>query len=209
MKRITPPASAPSASRTSLRTLRRRSSNCPRNLAPAIRAPRSRETRRCPLRASGTSPATIRWASSSAMAVLPTPGSPIRTGLFLPRRESTCIRRRISVSRPITGSRSPARAAAVRSRPNCSRAVGSCSSLRPFSGAAGSLGGVLRTEGRWGAAGSTTGAGGALGAGAGRGPARRRSSGVSPCCCRRAPAMRRSSSRAAKRWGTSMKREPH
>ena len=51
------------------------------------------------------------------MAVLPTPGSPISTGLFLVRRESTCMTRRISSSRPITGSSLPARASSVRSRP--------------------------------------------------------------------------------------------
>ena len=56
---------------------------------------------------SGTSPLTIRWASPSTMAVLPTPGSPISTGLFLVRRDSTCITRRISSSRPITGSSFP------------------------------------------------------------------------------------------------------
>jgi hypothetical protein len=39
----------------------------------------------------------MRWASSSATAVLPTPGSPISTGLFLLRRDSTWIRRRISL----------------------------------------------------------------------------------------------------------------
>ena len=37
------------------------------------------------------------------MAVLPTPGSPIRTGLFLVRRLSTWMTRRISSSRPMTG----------------------------------------------------------------------------------------------------------
>ena len=37
-------------------------------------------------RLSGTSPETIRWARPSTIAVLPTPGSPIRTGLFLVRR---------------------------------------------------------------------------------------------------------------------------
>ncbi len=31
------------------------------------------------------------------------PGSPIRTGLFFVRRESTCMTRRISLSRPMTG----------------------------------------------------------------------------------------------------------
>ena len=42
---------------------------------------------------------------SSTTAVFPTPGSPMRTGLFLVRRDSTCTTRRISASRPITGSR--------------------------------------------------------------------------------------------------------
>jgi hypothetical protein len=52
----------------------------------------------------------------STIAVLPTPGSPMSTGLFLVRRESTCITRRISSSRPMTGSSLPLRAASVRSR---------------------------------------------------------------------------------------------
>ena len=50
------------------------------------------------------------------MAVLPTPGSPISTGLFLVRRASTWMVRRISSSRPITGSSLPSRASAVTSR---------------------------------------------------------------------------------------------
>ena len=44
------------------------------------------------------------------MAVLPTPGSPMSTGLFLVRRLSTWMTRRISSSRPMTGSSLPARA---------------------------------------------------------------------------------------------------
>ena len=59
------------------------------------------------LRPSGTSPRMIRWASPSTMAVLPTPGSPISTGLFLVRRDSTWMTRRISSSRPMTGSSLP------------------------------------------------------------------------------------------------------
>ena len=118
MNRIT----APSASLISFRTALRRSSNSPRNFAPAMIAPRSSETTRLSLSDSGTSPRTIRWARPSAIAVLPTPGSPIRTGLFFVRRESTCMTRRISSSRPTTGSSLPARASAVRSRPYFSRA---------------------------------------------------------------------------------------
>ena len=64
------------------------------------------------------SPETIRCARPSTIAVLPTPGSPISTGLFLVRRERTWITRRISSSRPMTGSSLPSSAACVRSRPN-------------------------------------------------------------------------------------------
>jgi hypothetical protein len=45
------------------------------------------------------------------------PGSPINTGLFLVRLASTWTTRRISASRPITGSSLPSRAMAVRSTP--------------------------------------------------------------------------------------------
>ena len=112
----------PSASRISLRTAFSRSSNSPRYFAPATIALRSSETSRRPLSESGTSPATRRWASPSTTAVLPTPGSPIRTGLFFVRRARTWTTRRISVSRPITGSSLPARATAVMSTPYWSRA---------------------------------------------------------------------------------------
>ena len=68
------------------------------------------------LRLSGTSPCTMRCASPSTIAVLPTPGSPISTGLFLVRRDSTWMVRLISSSRPITGSSLPLAAASVKSR---------------------------------------------------------------------------------------------
>ena len=51
----------------------------------------------------------MRWARPSTMAVLPTPGSPMRTGLFLVRRDRTWMTRRTSSSRPITGSSLPLR----------------------------------------------------------------------------------------------------
>ncbi len=108
---------SPCASVTSLSTAFSRSSNSPRYLAPAISAPRSSAITRLFLSDSGTSPFTMRCASPSTIAVLPTPGSPIRTGLFLVRRERTWITRRISSSRPITGSSLPLRAISVRSRP--------------------------------------------------------------------------------------------
>ena len=106
----------PDESSISFRTALSRSSNSPRYFAPASIAPKSREITRLFLRISGTSPEMMRCASPSTMAVLPTPGSPISTGLFLVRRESTCTTRRISSSRPITGSSFPFRACSVRSR---------------------------------------------------------------------------------------------
>ncbi len=99
-----------------------RSSNSPRYFAPAISAPMSSATTRRSRSDSGMSPDTIRCARPSTIAVLPTPGSPIRTGLFLVRLDSTWITRRISSSRPITGSSLPCSASSVRSRPKRSSA---------------------------------------------------------------------------------------
>ena len=62
----------------------------------------------------------MRAASPSTTAVLPTPGSPISTGLFFVRRERICITRSISVWRPTTGSSLPSAASLVRLRPNWS-----------------------------------------------------------------------------------------
>ena len=112
----------PSESVISLSTALSRSSNSPRYLAPATIEEMSRLTTRLSLSDSGTSPSTMRRARPSTAAVLPTPGSPMSTGLFLVRRDSTWMTRRISSSRPMTGSSFPARAAAVRSRPYFSRA---------------------------------------------------------------------------------------
>ena len=106
----------PSSFAKSLNTALRRSSNSPRNLAPAISAAKSSTNRRLLRKDSGTSPSTMRCASPSTIAVLPTPGSPISTGLFLVRRCNTWMARRISSSRPITGSNLPSRARWVRSR---------------------------------------------------------------------------------------------
>ncbi len=105
----------PSSLARSFNTFFSRSSNSPRNLAPASSAAMSSDNTRLPLSDSGTSPATMRCARPSTIAVLPTPGSPISTGLFLVRRCSTWIARRISSSRPITGSSLPKRARSVRS----------------------------------------------------------------------------------------------
>ncbi len=65
------------------------------------------------------------------MAVLPTPGSPMSTGLFLVRRDSTCMTRSISFSRPMTGSSLPSRASWVRLRPNWSSTSEPCGCASP------------------------------------------------------------------------------
>ncbi len=106
-----------SAAVTSSITFFSRSSNSPRYLEPATSAVRSRVTTRFSLRLCGTSPETIRWARPSTIAVLPTPGSPISTGLFLVRRERISTVCSISSARPTTGSSRPERASSVRSRP--------------------------------------------------------------------------------------------
>ena len=105
----------PSSFAMSCSTAFRRSSNSPRYFAPASSAAMSSDSTRLPLSVSGTSPLTMRCASPSTIAVLPTPGSPISTGLFFVRRCRIWIERRISSSRPITGSSLPARARSVRS----------------------------------------------------------------------------------------------
>lgn len=73
---------------------------------------------------SGTLFSTIACAKPSTTAVLPTPGSPMRTGLFLVRRLSISIVRATSKSRPITGSSLPSRACCVRLIPYSSSKVG-------------------------------------------------------------------------------------
>ena len=94
----------PSLFLTSSRTAFRRSSNSPRYLAPATREPISRANNFLSFSPSGTSPRTIRCARPSTTAVLPTPGSPIRTGLFFVLRDRIRTTLRISLSLPITGS---------------------------------------------------------------------------------------------------------
>ena len=111
----------PLLSFTSFRTPFRRSSKDPRKLAPATIAARSSEITRLSFMLSGTSPATIRCAMPSTMAVLPTPGSPISAGLFFVRRHRTSNVRRISSSRPMTGSSLPFFASSVRSIPYFSK----------------------------------------------------------------------------------------
>src|SRR6266849_5599996 len=81
------------------------SSNCPRYFVPATISERSSERMRLSARNGGTSLSAIRCASPSTMAVLPTPGSPIRTGLFLVRRQRIWTTRSSSRSRPTSAPR--------------------------------------------------------------------------------------------------------
>mmetsp|Transcript_20247 Transcript_20247/g.46972 ORF Transcript_20247/g.46972 Transcript_20247/m.46972 type:complete len:232 (-) Transcript_20247:15-710(-) len=106
---------------TSLSTPCILSSNSPWYLAPASRLVISSETIRLFAIEEGTSPFTIRTASPSRMAVLPTPASPISIGLFLRRRDKICRVWRISSSRPITGSSKFCLASLVKSMPYLSR----------------------------------------------------------------------------------------
>ena len=73
----------PSDFSTSFKTAFNLSSNSPLNLAPAISAPISSAKMVLSFKPSGTSPFRIRGARPSTTAVLPTPGSPMSTGLFL------------------------------------------------------------------------------------------------------------------------------
>ena len=108
---------SPAASVISFNTAFSRSSNSPRYLAPASIDAMSSMMIRLFFNPSGTSPSAMRRARPSTIAVLPTPGSPMSTGLFFVRRDSTWMTRRISSSRPMTGSILPSRARAVRSWP--------------------------------------------------------------------------------------------
>ena len=94
----------PSLFWTSLSTAFNLSSNSPLYLAPAINEPISNENITLSFNPSGTSPLTILCARPSTIAVLPTPGSPIKTGLFLVLLESILTVLLISSSLPITGS---------------------------------------------------------------------------------------------------------
>ncbi len=99
------------------------SSNSPLYFAPATIPGRSSVTILLSLIISGTSPSTIFWARPSAMAVLPTPGSPMSTGLFFVLLLRTCMTLSISLVRPITGSISPFCAILLRSMLYFSRLV--------------------------------------------------------------------------------------
>ena len=91
-----------------------RFSNSPFTPAPAWSRPRSSVRTTTFLRTGGTSPCATRTANPSTTAVLPTPASPVRIGLFWRRRIRMSTIWRTSDSRPTTGSISPLRARSVR-----------------------------------------------------------------------------------------------
>ena len=113
----------------------KRSSNSPRYFAPATSPAIGRDTMRFCCRRRGTAPVAMRAARPSATAVLPTPGSPMRIGLFFVRRDKICTTRSISFSLPMTGSSLPSRAIRLMSLPYLSRS-GVPAAASPCAGAA-------------------------------------------------------------------------
>ena len=77
-------------------------SNCPLNCVPATIAVISNKNTSLVKSLAGTLPSAILKASPWAIAVLPTPGSPIKQGLFLVLLFNICITLAISFSLPIT-----------------------------------------------------------------------------------------------------------
>ena len=88
-------------------TILARSSKSPLNLVPATIAPRSKLKTVFSSKGLGTSPFIIFFASPSAIAVLPTPGSPNIITLFFLRLANTCAISSISTSLPIISSMFP------------------------------------------------------------------------------------------------------
>ena len=84
-------------------------------LAPAWSRPTSSVSSDTSFSCGGTSPRARRTAKPSTTAVLPTPASPVRIGLFWRRRSRMSTICRISSSRPLIGSISSFRAFSVRS----------------------------------------------------------------------------------------------
>ena len=99
MKRIISPAFL-----TSFKAFFILSSKSPLYFAPATIPEISSVTTLLSFKTSGTSPDAIFWANPSTAAVLPTPGSPIKHGLFLVLLDKISITLSISCFLPITGS---------------------------------------------------------------------------------------------------------
>ena len=94
------------------------SSKSPLYLAPATILDISTFTTLLFFNVSGTSPAMIFSANPSTTAVFPTPGSPIKQGLFFVLLDNICNTLCISSVLPITGSNFPSPACFVKSVPN-------------------------------------------------------------------------------------------
>ena len=94
------------------------SSKSPLYFAPATMLEISTVTTLLFFRISGTSPDTIFCANPSTTAVLPTPGSPIKHGLFFVLLDKIWITLSISSFLPIIGSNFPSFAFSVKSSPN-------------------------------------------------------------------------------------------
>ena len=105
----------------------RRSSKSPRYLVPANKDPMSSEYIVVSVNISGVSPEIIFTANPSAIAVLPTPGSPTKIGLFFRLRHKICIHLSTSWPRPIKGSIFPSLAWWFKSTQYFDNAVSSAS----------------------------------------------------------------------------------
>ena len=90
------------------------SSNSPLYLEPANRLPISNDHSSCPFKNLGSFSETNFCANPSAMAVLPTPGSPTNKQLALNFLANTFIIVSNSISRPIMGSNLSLRAISVK-----------------------------------------------------------------------------------------------
>ena len=90
------------------------SSKSPRYLDPASNAPTSNEYSSCPCKNSGIVLSAIICARPSAIAVLPTPGSPTINTFDLNRLANTLTISSSSVLRPINGSSLPCLARLVK-----------------------------------------------------------------------------------------------
>mmetsp|Transcript_46368 Transcript_46368/g.110416 ORF Transcript_46368/g.110416 Transcript_46368/m.110416 type:complete len:336 (+) Transcript_46368:228-1235(+) len=114
---------APRDSFTCFSTSSSRSSKSPRKPVPASKAPMSSDhTSSHDASCEGTFPSAMHWATASATAVLPTPGSPTKQTLFFVLRDRICSTRSTSFSRPMTGSSLPSLAASTRFVPNLANA---------------------------------------------------------------------------------------
>ena len=115
------------SSSNSFNKVLKRFSKSPLYLVPARSAPISKENIVASARNSGTFSLTIKTAKPSAIAVLPTPASPTKSGLFFLRRLNTWSALSSSLSRPIRVSILPLIASSLRLTEKFSIVLGSSS----------------------------------------------------------------------------------